>query len=53
VIQTHCHAPSPAVWAIDVHDPPSCTPSPGWLADHRCGAELGILRVQGRWMLAS
>jgi len=25
----------------------------GWLGDHRCGAELGILRVQGRRMLAS
>ena len=25
VIQTHCHAPSPAVWAVDVHEPPNCT----------------------------
>src|SRR5438045_410323 len=31
---------------------PFCTPGPGWLAGCRRRAELGILRVQGRWMLA-
>ena len=34
--------------SVDDPYPPICTPGPGWLAGYRCGAELGILRVQGR-----